>query len=241
MATTLRYLLPLFPPPVRLGSSLPPMPGPRDFSTISPSAKGLLVMKSQTTIPFAREAADLLWGPGGAELARAEMANAPMTTLGLLHFENRYQSLDDALRVHGTTRVMEIASGFSFRGLALAARESIFYLDTDLPEIVATKVDLVSKLHPSPLVGTLRVRALNALDAQAFHSAIEEIPPGTITIVNEGLLVYLDDAEKAKLAANVRAALLERGGAWITADVYVKSPVGASVLQMKEIDPSHGA
>jgi hypothetical protein len=35
--------------------------------------------------------------------------------------------------------------------------------------------------------------------------------------------MYLDEAEKAALAANVRAALLARGGAWVTADVYVRS------------------
>jgi hypothetical protein len=35
--------------------------------------------------------------------------------------------------------------------------------------------------------------------------------------------MYLDDAEKAALAATMRDVLLERGGAWITADVYVRS------------------
>ncbi len=204
---------------------------PRDFSTISQSARALLVMKSQTTIPFARKAADLLWGAQGAETARAEMTKAPMTTLGLRHFVDRYQSLDDALRASQATGVMEIASGLSFRGLSMAAGKPIFYLDTDLPAIAAIKSELVAKLHASPLVGTLRVQALNALDAQAFCSAVEDIPPGPIAVVNEGLLVYLDDAEKATLAANVRAALLRRGGSWITADVYIKNPVGSNVLE----------
>ena len=38
----------------------------RDFSTISPSAKSLLLVKSQTSLPFARQAAELT-----ADLARA--------------------------------------------------------------------------------------------------------------------------------------------------------------------------
>jgi hypothetical protein len=37
--------------------------------------------------------------------------------------------------------------------------------------------------------------------------------------------MYLNDDEKARLAASVRGALLERGGAWVTADVYVRSDV----------------
>jgi O-methyltransferase involved in polyketide biosynthesis len=49
------------------------------------------------------------------------------------------------------------------------------------------------------------------------------MPRGPIAIVHEGLLMYLDDGEKARLAASVRDALLERGGAWVTADVYRRS------------------
>ena len=49
------------------------------------------------------------------------------------------------------------------------------------------------------------------------------IPAGPVAIVHEGLLMYLDDAEKARLAANVRGALAARSGWWITADVYVRS------------------
>ena len=64
---------------------------------------------------------------------------------------------------------------------------------------------------------------LNALDPEAFRAAVDLLASGPITVVQEGLLMYLDEAEKAALAANVRAALLARGGAWITADVYVRS------------------
>jgi O-methyltransferase involved in polyketide biosynthesis len=42
-------------------------------------------------------------------------------------------------------------------------------------------------------------------------------------VAHEGLLMYLDDAEKARLAASVREALVRRGGAWVTADVYRRS------------------
>ena len=37
--------------------------------------------------------------------------------------------------------------------------------------------------------------------------------------------MYLDDGEKTRLAASVRAALVARGGAWITADIYVRSAI----------------
>jgi hypothetical protein len=38
------------------------MTAARDFTTISPSARSLLLMKSQTAIPFARRAAALMFG-----------------------------------------------------------------------------------------------------------------------------------------------------------------------------------
>ena len=199
----------------------------RDYSTISPSALSLLLMKSQSSIAFAKQAAALLWGDfAPKELADAmAVAGAPQR---LRHFENRYFSLDRLLKDAGLPRVLEMAAGLSFRGLELARPSTTFYLDTDLPEIITVKADLVAKLHTEPLLGTLRVQALNVLDETAFRATVEAMPAGPIAIANEGLLVYLDAEEKARLAANVRAALQARGGAWLTADVYVRHPLGAA-------------
>jgi len=195
----------------------------RDFSTISPSAKSLLLVKAQTSLPYAKPAASLLFGPAAvADAATSDPAALARAT----HFELRALSLDDALHEHGATRILEIAAGLSFRGLALAAREPVTYVDTDLSEMASLKADLVAQLHPPslpPLVGTLRVQPLDALDADAFREVVRALPSGEVAIIHEGLLMYLDDREKARLAASVHEALLARGGAWITADVYVRS------------------
>jgi hypothetical protein len=42
-------------------------------------------------------------------------------------------------------------------------------------------------------------------------------------VVNEGLLVYLGVDEKTRLCETVLGVLKERGGAWVTADVYVRT------------------
>jgi O-methyltransferase involved in polyketide biosynthesis len=205
---------------------MPVVSDSRDFSSISPSAKALLLVKARTSLPFARQAAELLWGAQAIVDAERESAGNPDAEVRRRHFEHRARSLDEALAHVGATRVLEIAAGLSFRGLAMASsRPDVVYMDTDLPEIAAIKADLVARLQPSalPLAGTLRVQALDALDDSAFRGAVRELPSGPIAIVHEGLLMYLDDAEKARLAASVRAALIERGGAWITADVYVRS------------------
>jgi O-methyltransferase involved in polyketide biosynthesis len=198
----------------------------RDFSTISPSAKSLLMVKAQTSLPFARQAAELLCGASAVEQAAREMASTPWGVGRTHHFERRARSIDAAIEGLGSTRILELAAGLSFRGLDMAARrDPVFYVDTDLPEMIAMKTDLVRRLHPEPLRGTLLVKPLNALDADAFRACVDLLPAGPIAVVQEGLLMYLDDAEKAALAGHVRAALLACGGSWVTADVYVRSAV----------------
>ena len=66
----------------------------------------------------------------------------------------------------------------------------------------------------------------NVLDPAAFKKIIARFPPGPIAIVNEGLLVYLDDAEKETLCQNIHDCLLARGGCWITADIYLQKQAG---------------
>jgi len=193
---------------------------------ISPSALSLLRVRAASAFPYTREALALLSEHAETEEGVAISAgNDPGIEARRRHFELRARSVDAALDALGAVRVLEIASGLSFRGLTRAERPGVFYLDTDLPDIAALKTELVAKLHPAPLAGTLRVRALDALDGAAFAAVAAELPPGPIAVVVEGLLMYLGLADKASLAASVRRLLLERGGAWVTADLYVRAPV----------------
>ena len=70
--------------------------------------------------------------------------------------------------------------------------------------------------------GELEVLALNALDENEFRDIVSHFPEGEVAIVNEGLMMYLDLSEKEKLCKNIHGILKERGGYWITADIYLK-------------------
>ena len=175
------------------------------------------MVKARTSLPFAREAAELVFGRD-AVAAHAPDERDP-------HFEARARSLDTALDELGLPCVLELASGLSMRGLDRAVRTNVSYLETDLPELAELKAELVARLSPPALRGTLRVAPLDALDPDAFRAAVASLPPGPLAIIHEGLLMYLDDAEKARLAANIREALRERGGAWVTADIYLRRTV----------------
>ena len=244
----------------------------RDYATISPSAYSLLLKKGLTPIPYARQAAELLLAsrPNNADPIAGPKQNAPnpnapnpaatnpfntehqppLFWARLLHFENRYWSIDQLMQSLDITNILELSSGFSFRGLALSREKPVYYIDTDLPELIATKQQFVDALtrepqaaapetaanppqNPNdapntPTPGHYELLPLNVLDAPAFHAIAERFPPGPLLILNEGLLVYLDLAEKEALCRTIRSILQQRGGYWITGDIYIQ----------KELDPS---
>ncbi|MBJ6111161.1 hypothetical protein JAO73_19215 [Hymenobacter sp. BT523] len=195
---------------------------PKDYSTISPSAKSLLLLKGYTNIPYAKETAALM---PGAEVFDLDFGAKDLWFwLRVMHFELRYWSIDQLLQLAGHKNILELSSGYSFRGLARCANDrSIHYIDTDLPEVIATKRDLLTQLqldqNPDP---NFELLPLNALEAPAFDRAVQRFGTGPLSIVNEGLLMYLGLEEKVRLCRTIHAILKQRGGCWITADVYVK-------------------
>lgn len=180
--------------------------------------------KAMTTIPFAKDAANLVWGEETIREQWSKYAN-PESFVWLLHFENRYRTIDELVRHAGTVNYLELASGFSFRGLELCREEEVMYIDTDLPASMENKKQVAAQLiekNAIQLKGKLLMEPLNALDENAFNNLVSLFPQGPVTILNEGLLMYLDDTEKRRLCALIHAALISRGGSWITGDVYIK-------------------
>ena len=192
----------------------------RDFTSISESARHILMVRSQTGLPFAREAAVQLYGAGEVDKVRDDINANPDAYKRMRHFDIRARQIDQALAARGATCVLELAAGLSFRGLV--SKPGTTFVDTDLPHMVACKQELVDVLCPSPPAG-YRLVALDATDGAAVTALVDTLPPGPVTIVNEGLLVYLNEAEKTALCATILGVLRARGGAWVTGDVYVRT------------------
>ena len=197
----------------------------RNYNTISPSAKSLLLMKGHTNIPFARQTAELIVHP---DKFNPDFNNKNMTFWArVLHFENRYWTIDQLLADLTIKNILELSSGFSFRGLETIKKKGFYYIDTDLPDVIAIKKHIMTFLSKNSLntEGKLEILPLNALDQRQFHEIVTHFPDGEIAIVNEGLLMYLDTIEKEKLCAIIHKILKERGGYWITADIYLKKQI----------------
>jgi len=197
----------------------------RNYNTISPSAKSLLLMKGHTNIPFARQTAELIVHP---DKFNPDFNNKNMSFWArVLYFENRYWTIDQLLADLTIKNILELSSGFSFRGLETIKKKGFYYIDTDLPDVIAIKKHIMTFLSKNSLntEGKLEILPLNALDQRQFHEIVTHFPDGEIAIVNEGLLMYLDTIEKEKLCAIIHKILKERGGYWITADIYLKKQI----------------
>jgi O-methyltransferase involved in polyketide biosynthesis len=194
----------------------------KDFSSVSPSAKSLLLMKGYTNIPYAKETAALTQGP---EIFDLNFEDKDFWFwIRVMHFENRYWTVDQLLKQTDYKNILELSSGFSFRGLDLCKNhDGIHYIDTDLPEVIATKHDMIDQLQlDKGLKGRFEMLPLNALDEQAFNALVDTFDAGPLAIINEGLLMYLNLEEKKQLCKTIHVILKKRGGCWITADIYPK-------------------
>ena len=195
----------------------------RDYNSISSSARALLLLKGYTNIPFARKVAELISLP---EHYEPDFTIADFTFWArVMHFDVRYRAIDQLLHGLKVKNILELSSGFSFRGLQTVQEEHIHYIDTDLPDLMNTKRQLISELQDDKITskGHLELLPLNAVDETQFREVVAHFPAGKVAIVNEGLLMYLGMEEKTQVCRIIHNILNERGGYWITADIYIKN------------------
>jgi O-methyltransferase involved in polyketide biosynthesis len=197
----------------------------KDFTSVSPSAWLLLLMKAETTIPFASES--VKWLPQPENVFHLPKEKNLMYWARVLHFEERYQSISHLLNDIKSHNMLELSSGFNFRGLDMTEKNNnLHYIDSDLPGIVTVKRTVVDKLRPfKNSQSTYELIPLNVLDKEAFKNIAKRFDNDPLTIVNEGILMYLNQTEKEILCRNIRETLEPRGGSWITADIYFRKPM----------------
>lgn len=195
-----------------------------DPARISVTAKVSAYYRKFSDIAFAAEVATLLGADEAfAEIVRAHGLEHDKLTFYALMFEARYKSITQLIRKSGASQVLELASGYSLRGLDLTRDGSLRYIETDLREVVATKRALIEEIRlrhdiaPSPLHA---VTVADALDLEQLRTAAAPFDRGRpLLVLCEGLVGYLTRAETARLAGNVRALLDEfDGGWWIVPD-----------------------
>jgi O-methyltransferase involved in polyketide biosynthesis len=196
-------------------------------------------MRQFSDIPFAQDVARQLHAQEAFDTLLHDNQMRPEDLLWYAPiFEVRYKSIAEIIRKSGASQVLELASGLSLRGLAMAQSSHLTYIESDLEELTREKTALVSDLrrqYDLQLRGDLRLVSANALDRRQIRNAVHHFHRDKpVTVVNEGLFQYLNAAEMEAVAKNVRDILAEFGGAWITPDFSLREEVkSVSELQRR--------
>tara|TARA_B100001245_G_scaffold5980_1_gene4263 strand:- start:5341 stop:6195 length:855 start_codon:yes stop_codon:yes gene_type:complete len=140
-----------------------------------------------------------------------------------VELEARSKLIDRLLAETGSTQIIEFASGFSSRGIAMAEfNPDIQYVEIDLPKMADVKRKVLGNITSIP--HNLHIVGGNALRKADFDKVCDYFDADEqVTIVNEGLLRYLTFDEKAIVAKNIRTILEKFGGVWISGDGGTKA------------------
>lgn len=199
-----------------------------DFESIIPTALHTLYPLSFTDIPFSSEIYSELCKFGFPN----ELKNEKIT----FEIEARYKLIDKFLKESNITQILELASGFTPRGLNWClSNKNITYVEVDLPQVIEKKkklleniIDLPKNLH---FVGG---NALLMSDLQKSLNHFDLSKP--IAVINQGLMRYLDFDEKKTLAKNIFSVIEQNNGLWITCDL---TPAKFIQTQNKNIDTNY--
>lgn len=135
--------------------------------------------------------------------------------------EARYKLTNKLLDEIGINQVLELAAGYSSRGL-IYAKKGYNYVEMDLENVSKNKENILKTLEEK-IPENLRIVSGNALrksDYDKCEKYLKKDEP--VAVINEGLLRYLTFNEKRIVAENIYNLLSEYGGVWITCDLTPK-------------------
>ena len=202
-----------------------------DAARISVTAKVSAYYRKFSDIAFAAEVATLIGADDAfAAIVRDHGLEPDKLTFYAPMFEARYKSITQLIRKSGASQVLELASGYSLRGLDLTRAGSLCYVETDLRDVVATKLDLLEELRqrhdiaPTPLHVVMAADALDIEQLRSAASVFDRCRP--LMVLCEGLIGYLTREETGRLAETVRSLIgAFSHGWWIVPDFAFKTEI----------------
>ena len=202
-----------------------------DPAHISVTAKVSAYYRKFSDIAFAAEVAMQIGADEAfAEIVRDHALEPDKLTFYAPMFEARYKSITQLIHECAASQVLELASGYSLRGLDLTQRGSLRYVETDLRDVVATKLELLLgvrrryNIAPNPLHVTTVADVLDLDQLRAATAGFERERP--LMVLCEGLVGYLTREETRRLTTNAHSLLTEfSGGWWIVPDFAFKTEI----------------
>ena len=184
-----------------------------DYEEISPTAIVTAYPRIFTDIPYEKEIYKWLNTNCKTELTLYKNLAPEM--------EARYKLTNKLLNNSKIKQVLELASGYSSRGL-IYSKKGYNYVELDLESICKNKLKLFKDINIM-IPENLKILTGNALRKSSFDECEKHFnKKEPIAVINEGLLRYLTFEEKKIVAENIYNILSKHGGIWITSDVTPK-------------------
>jgi len=205
----------------------------KPYEKISPTAWKTAYLRTFADIKYAREIFEELEENLKASISPEELKKFNESNKPELapQYEARYKLLNKLLKESGINQFLELASGFSPRGILMTEENpSIEYVEVDLPGILSEKKKIVEKLIAKSKLrrrDNLHFEEENALETNSLLEAAHFFQQKPIAVFHEGLLRYLNFEEKAIIAKNIHSLLERFGGVWITPDISMKKIIQA--------------
>ena len=146
------------------------------LTEVSKTSAGPLFLRMKAGIPYAETL---------AELTRAEMMlgdlvgfehHALMQRYFASYMELRFWALTKAVWASRCTHILEVAAGFSPRGLIVSEQSRLNYIETDLPLMINAKQKVVEQIsYHRP---NLQFAAADVLDLDSLHNAKAQLGGG---------------------------------------------------------------
>ncbi len=155
-----------------------------------------------------------------SKIAEENVKNVFLDKMLAPELEARYKLANKLLNSTNIKQVLELASGYSSRGLDYSKRDYT-YVEMDLPLMIEEKRRVLKEISEIP--SSLHLISGNALQEKDYKQVIPYFDKNQeLVIINEGLLRYLTFEEKQIVAENIYQMLSNFGGYWITCDVTPK-------------------
>jgi len=196
---------------------------------LSKTALGPAECRVDTDIPFSKviyEELKRLFEEEGKTIPK-QLDTESVPTEYLTLFEARYKFTNKLIRENESKQILEMASGYSPRGIEMAQDGSVNYVELDKPDVANTKRTIVENLSANkkiPKEPNLHIVSGDAFDAHDMEMASIFFSDKPLIILNEGLFKYFEKEKIATLAENVRRLLIKFGGVWITPDCSLDIP-----------------
>ncbi|MBW4523286.1 MAG: class I SAM-dependent methyltransferase [Scytolyngbya sp. HA4215-MV1] len=196
------------------------------FDKISPTALLTAYARQFAGIPYTREIAELTDAIATVNQFTEGKLNSLVIGLAAI-VEGRYKAIEYVRSQFHATQILELASGLLPRGMILSQQPEITFIESDLLAMIHQKQQLAQQLiGDRPNLHFLDIDATTTLNSSRLSAYFHVDQP--VTVLCEGLMMYLTFAEKRQVFANMREILQTFGGVWITPDLTTK--VGADQM-----------